>query len=182
MHPMTTEFPKVLDVVVIGAGQAGLALAYHLSGQGAESVVIDAAAEVGESWRNRWDSLRLFTPARYDGLPGMTFPGHDGDYPTKDMVADYLRDYAARFTLPIRLRCAVTRIEQVADEFIVHTSHGPLSTRQVVIATGPFQEPVVPRIAAGLPGDVAERVLIQAKQLCPFTKALSGAGITVEVG
>jgi putative flavoprotein involved in K+ transport len=154
---MTTTVPsQTFDVIVVGGGQAGLAVAYHLSRQDVDFLVLDAAAETGESWRTRWDSLRLFTPAEYDGLPGMPFPASDGDYPTKDLVADYLRDYAARFTLPIRLRCAVTRIEQVADGFIVHTSHGPLSTRQVVIATGPFQEPVVPRIAAGLPGDVVQ--------------------------
>ena len=77
-------------------------------------------------------------------------------YPTKDMVADYLRDYAAHFALPVRLRCAVTRVEQVAGGFVVHTSQGPFPTRQVVVATGPFQAPVVPRLAAGLSGDVVQ--------------------------
>lgn len=154
---MTTTVPsQTFDVIVVGGGQAGLAVAYHLSRQDVDFLVLDAGAETGESWRTRWDSLRLFTPAQYDGLPGMPFPAADGDYPNKDLVADYLRDYAARFALPIRLRCAVTRVEQVADGFILHTSHGPLSTRQVVIATGPFQEPVVPRIAADLPSDVTQ--------------------------
>lgn len=154
---MTTTVPsETFDVIVVGGGQAGLAVAYHLSRQGVDFLVLDAGAETGESWRTRWDSLRLFTPAQYDGLSGMPFPAPDGDYPSKDMVADYLRDYAARFEVPVRLRCAVTRIEQVADGFVIHTSQGPLSTHQVVIATGPFQQPVVPRVAAGLSGDVVQ--------------------------
>ena len=148
--------PQTSDVIVVGGGQAGLAVAYYLARQEADFVVLDAAAETGRSWRTRWDSLRLFTPAQYDGLPGMRFPAADGHYPTKDMVADYLRDYAAHFALPVRLRCAVTRVEQVAGGFVIHTSQGPLSTRQVVIATGPFQEPVVPRLSAGLSGDVVQ--------------------------
>ena len=152
----TTLPPQTSDVIVVGGGQAGLAVAYYLARQEADFRVLDAAAETGESWRTRWDSLRLFTPAQYDGLPGMQFPAADGDYPTKDMVADYLRDYAAHFALPVQLRCAVTCVEQVAGGFVIHTSQGLLSTRQVVIATGPFQEPVVPRLSAGLSGDVIQ--------------------------
>jgi len=154
---MTATLPsQTFDVIVVGGGQAGLAVAYHLSRQEADFMVLDAGAEVGESWRTRWESLRLFTPAEYDGLPGMRFPAADSDYPSKDQVADYLRDYVARFALPVRLGCAVTRVEQVADGFIVHTSQGPFSTRQVVVATGPFQEPVVPRVAAGLSDEMIQ--------------------------
>jgi putative flavoprotein involved in K+ transport len=154
---MTAPLPShALDVVVIGGGQAGLAVAYHLARQEADFIVLDAGAEIGESWRTRWDSLRLFTPAEHDALPGMRFPATDGDYPGKDEVADYLRDYAARFALPVRLQCLVTRVEPGPDVFVVHTSEGLLRTQQVVIATGPFTEPLVPGVAAGLSDDVVQ--------------------------
>ena len=154
---MTTSPPSpVLDVAVVGAGQAGLATAYHLSRQGAQFLVLDAGDEIGQAWRNRWDSLRLFTPAEYDSLPGMQFPAPSGDYPTKDMVADYLCEYAAHFALPVRLGCAVSRVEQVADGFVVHATHGAFAARQVVIATGPFQVPVVPGLAANLSEEVLQ--------------------------
>ncbi|MDN5750072.1 MAG: FAD-dependent oxidoreductase [Pseudonocardia sp.] len=93
----------VLDVAVIGGGQAGLAMAWHLRRHRLRFAVLDAAGEVGAAWRSRWDSLRLFTSARYDGLPGLPFPGAGDRYPTKDEVADYLRGYAAAFDLPVRL-------------------------------------------------------------------------------
>ena len=145
-----------LDVIVVGAGQAGLATAYHLSRLGARFLVVDSASEIGQSWRTRWESLRLFTPAQYDGLPGMRFPAPDGVYPTKDMVADYLSDYAAHFALPVRLGCGVSRLEQGANGFVVHTNQEPLSARQVVIATGPFQRPSIPSQAAGLSDGVVQ--------------------------
>jgi len=155
---MTTSVPsQTFDVIVVGAGQAGLAVGYHLARQGANFLVLDAAAEVGESWRTRWDSLHLFTAAEHDGLPGMPFPAADGTYPSKDMVADYLRAYATHFTLPVRLNCPVTHVEQGTDGFVIHTDDGPLTTRQVVIATGPFQDPVIPGVAAGLSIDVVQR-------------------------
>jgi putative flavoprotein involved in K+ transport len=152
----TTDSTEDLDVIVVGGGQAGLAIAYHLKRQGARFVVLDAGSDVGESWRNRWDSLRLFTPAQYNALPGMPFPAGDDEYPTKDMAAGFLRDYAVRFALPVRLECPVDRLEQVAGGFTVHAGHGPLRARQVVIATGPFQAPVVPSLAADLSGGVVQ--------------------------
>ena len=103
---------ELLDVVVVGGSQAGLAIAWHLAKQNLRSVVLDAAPELGDTWRCRWDSLRLFTPAQYDGLPGMPFPGPPDTYPGKDAVAGYLKAYAAAFDLPVRLNSPVTRLSQ----------------------------------------------------------------------
>ena len=151
------ERPEHVDVLVIGAGQAGLAVGWHLREQGITSfLLLDAGPEVGHVWRSRWDSLRLFTPAEYDALPGMPFPAPAGTYPTKDQVADYLRGYAAAFELPVRLNTRVTRLSRTGDTFVADTSTGPVTARQVVIATGPFQTPVIPRIAAGLAADVVQ--------------------------
>src|SRR6266498_744032 len=98
------------DTVVIGGGQAGLAVGYHLARRGQRFVILDANQRIGDPWRSRWESLRLFTPARYDGLPGMPFPAPAFSYPTKDQVADYLEAYAARFDLPVRSGVRVDRL------------------------------------------------------------------------
>jgi putative flavoprotein involved in K+ transport len=151
------ERPEHVEVLVIGAGQAGLAVGWHLREQGVRSLLLlDAGPEVGHVWRTRWDSLRLFTPAEYDGLPGMPFPAPSGTYPTKDQVADYLRGYAAAFKLPVCLSTRVTRLSKTGDTFVAETSTGRVTARQVVIATGPFQTPVIPGMAAGLAADVVQ--------------------------
>lgn len=139
-----------LDVLVVGAGQAGLAVAYHLRRARLRFLVIDAAVEIGASWRNRWDSLTLFTPSQYDGLPGMDFPAPADTYPTRTQVADYLRAYATRFDLPVQLDTPVTRLERHGDRFVAHTTRGLLRAHQVVVATGPFQTPTIPAIGTGL--------------------------------
>jgi putative flavoprotein involved in K+ transport len=135
-----------LDVLVIGAGQAGLALAWHLARRGVRYLVVDAAPEVGHSWRTRWDSLRLFTPAEYDGLPGARFPGEPDRYPTKDEVADYLASYAEEEGLLVLNDTRVTRLVRCDDGLAAHTTQGVLHARQVVVATGPFQAPFVPAV------------------------------------
>ncbi|WP_298515810.1 NAD(P)/FAD-dependent oxidoreductase [uncultured Nocardioides sp.] len=138
------------DVIVVGAGQAGLATAYHLRELGLRFLVVDSAPAVGHSWRTRWDSLRLFTPAEHDGLPGFPFPAPAGTHPTKDEVADYLAAYAERFALPVRLDTAVIRLEAATGGYVLHTADGPLRARQVVVAAGPFHQPVVPALARDL--------------------------------
>jgi putative flavoprotein involved in K+ transport len=155
---ISTRPADCLDVIVIGAGQAGLALGWHLTQQQARYVIVDGAPALGHSWRSRWDSLRLFSPAEYDSLPGMDFPAGPGTYPSKDQVADYLAEYAERFHLPVLLSHRVTRLtrDPETEVFTVHTGQGPLRARQVVVATGPFQKPHLPDLANGLDGQVTQ--------------------------
>jgi putative flavoprotein involved in K+ transport len=146
-----------LDVVVVGGSQAGLAMAWHLAQQGRRFVVLEAAPELGHTWRNRWDSLKLFTPAQYDALPGMAFPAPADTYPTKDPVADYLQAYAAAFDLPVRLHAKVTELSRLDDgSFEVRTADSTYRARQIVVATGPFQVPFVPPPAAKLDASVTQ--------------------------
>ena len=159
-HVPNTDPADALDVVVIGAGQSGLAIGWHLARQRRRFVIVDGAASLGHSWRSRWNSLRLFSPAQHDGLPGMRFPAPADSYPTKDEVADYLTTYAERFELPVLLGHRVTRLTHHPDEprarFAVHTEHGPLRARQVVVATGAFQQPRLPDLAARHDGRVVQ--------------------------
>jgi putative flavoprotein involved in K+ transport len=112
---------ELLDVVVIGGSQAGLAMAWHLARQHLRFVVLEAGPEPGHVWRSRWDSLTLFTPVQYDALPGMPFPGPPDTYPTKEQVADYLNAYAAEFDLPVRLNARVTALIRTAEGFEART-------------------------------------------------------------
>jgi putative flavoprotein involved in K+ transport len=139
-----------LDVVVVGGSQSGLAMAWHLQRQGLDFVVLEAGPEVGYVWRSRWDTLKLFTPAQYDALPGLAFPAPADTYPTKDPVADYLQAYADTFDLPVRVNARVTRLSRTDDGFEVQTAEEIYRARQVVVATGPFQVPFVPPPAAKL--------------------------------
>jgi putative flavoprotein involved in K+ transport len=142
------------DVIVVGAGQAGLAVGYHLRQQGRRFLLVDAGPRVGHAWRSRYDSLRLFTPAAYSGLPGLPFPAPADDYPTKDEVAAYLEAYAARFDLPVRSGEPVTALEPDGAGYRVTTPRGAYTADQVVVAAGPFQQPFVPPSAAGFGADV----------------------------
>src|SRR4051812_15058730 len=147
--PISTGDRDTLDVLVIGAGQAGLALGHHLARRGADFLLLDAGPEIGSSWRSRWDSLRLFSPARYDSLPGLPFPAPADSHPGKDDVADYLAAYARHFDLPVRLNSPALRLHRDDDGvFAVATPTGTLRARQVVVATGPFQPPRIPAVAS----------------------------------
>ena len=144
-----------LDVLVIGGGQAGLAMGYHLAQRGLRFQIVDAGPEIGHAWRSRWDSLRLFTSGRYDNLPGRPFPAAADAYPGKDDVADYLAAYAAEFELPVRLDTTVTSLVRAADgSYLVKAGADAVEATQVVVATGAFQQPFTPPVAAALPPDV----------------------------
>ena len=147
---------ELLDVVVIGGSQAGLAMAWHLARRHLRFVVLEAGPEPGHTWRSRWDSLTLFTPAQYAALPGMPFPGSPDTYPTKEQVAGYLNAYAAEFNLPVRLNARVTALIRTAEGFEARTDDGVFRARQVVVATGPFQAPYVPPTAQRLDGSVTQ--------------------------
>jgi len=144
---MSTTLTKRHDVVVVGGGQAGLAIGYHLAKQGKDFTILETASEAGAVWRKRWDSLKLFTSARYDGLPGMDFPGDPDRYPTRDEVADYLAAYARRFDLPVELDSRVCAVRRQDGGYRVELDDRAYEARQVVIATGPFQTPVAPPVA-----------------------------------
>lgn len=144
--------PEHFDVLVIGGGQAGLAAGYHLSKAGLNYVIVDDGARVGDAWRRRWDSLRLFTPARIDGLPGAPFPAPPGATVTKDEAADYLESYAKRFGLPVRLYVRVRSLDRDGDAFVTDAG---LSADNVVVATGSYGTPRIPSFASELdPGIV----------------------------
>jgi putative flavoprotein involved in K+ transport len=148
----------MLDVAIVGGGQAGLAIGYHLRTRGLSFEILDAGDNVGHVWRCRWDSLRLFTPAQYDSLPGLAFPAAPDTYPTKDQVADYLRSYAETFDLPVRLNTRVTTLRRDLDHdgYLLATDTDTIRARTVVVATGPFQTPFIPPASAGLAGNVTQ--------------------------
>jgi putative flavoprotein involved in K+ transport len=133
-----------LDVIVVGGSQAGLAIGYHLARSGARFAILDAGADIGHAWRSRWDSLKLFTPAQYSGLPGMAFPAPNDTYPSKDDVGSYLTSYASRFDLPVKLNAMVTSLTRDGDKYLARTADDAFSAGQVVVATGPFQTPFIP--------------------------------------
>ena len=138
------------ETVIIGGGQAGLATAYHLARRERPFVLLEANARVGDSWRTRWSSLRLFTPARYSGLPGWRFPAPGGSYPTKDDVGDYLEAYPRRFDLPVRTGVRVDRLAREGSRYVVTAGSQRFVADQVVVASGAFHQPMIPAFAAEL--------------------------------
>ncbi len=148
MTNQTSE--QYFDTVVIGGGQAGLAMGYYLARQDRDFVILDAGGRVGEAWRNRWDSLRLFTPAFHNGLPGMPFPAPGSYFPTKDETADYLETYARKFDLPVRLGRHVHSLSRHDDGYLISAGYERYAAEHVVVATGPYQHPKIPGFAAGL--------------------------------
>jgi putative flavoprotein involved in K+ transport len=154
--PSDSTMPQCREVVVIGGGQAGLAIGYFLAQQGRDFTILEAAAEPAAAWRERWDSLKLFTSARYSRLPGLAFPGDPDRYPSRDEVVDYLTGYAEHFDLPVELNSRVRSVSKADGRYLVALDDRTYEADQVVVATGPFQVPFVPALAEGLYGEVLQ--------------------------
>jgi putative flavoprotein involved in K+ transport len=155
------HLPESIDTVVVGAGQAGLATGYHHRRRGIDHVILDENDRVGAAWRNRWDSLRLFTPAKYSALPGMVPPGAPQSVPEKDDLADYLERYATQFDLPIRTGVAVQRVGACDGRYVVECRTGDhdgvaILADQVVVATGAFHHPRLPAFASELDDEIVQ--------------------------
>jgi putative flavoprotein involved in K+ transport len=144
------------EVIVVGGGQAGLAVGYFLTQQGRDFTILEAADEPAAPWRERWDSLKLFTPVRYSSLPGLAFPGNPDSYPGRDDVVAYLTEYARHFALPVVLGSRVRAIRPAEGQYLVELDERSYTADQVVVATGPFQLPFVPPIADHLGQDVLQ--------------------------
>jgi putative flavoprotein involved in K+ transport len=168
-----------IDTLVVGAGQAGLSMGYHLKRRGVPHVILDANARIGDQWRRRWDSLRLFTPAQYDGLDGRPFPAPAHYCPTKDEMADYLEDYARHFELPVLSNTRVERLSKQGDGFLVVAGGRRFEAAHVVIAMANHQKPRVPAFAPELdPGivQIHSSEYRNPSQLQPGPVLIAGAG------
>ena len=170
---------EAIETVVIGGGQAGLSVGYHLARRGAPFVILDAHRRVGDAWRKRWDSLRLFSPARFDGLDGMPFPAVPYTVPTKDQMANYLEAYADRFRLPVRSGVRVDRLARDGDAFLIEAGPHRLRAAQVVVAMANFQVARVPDFAPELREDIVQlhsSGYLNPGQLRPGGVLVVGAG------
>jgi putative flavoprotein involved in K+ transport len=171
-----------VEVAVIGAGQAGLAMGYFLRRQGRRFMILERAGSIGSAWRERWESLTLFTPRRYSALPGLPFPGDPDGYPTRDEVIAYLERYAETFQLPIEPNSEVEKIELGDDgRFRLGLNDRVITADQVVVATGPFQTPFVPKLADQLADDVFQTHAVgyrRPDEVPPGTVLVAGGGNT----
>ena len=144
----------MLDIIVIGAGQAGLSMGYYLQQGGYNFVILDGEKRIGDTWRNRYDSLILFTPKSYSSLPGMRLEGDKNALPTKDEIADYLEVYAKRFLLPVKMETTVHKVQKINSTFEVTTDKEIFHAKHVIIASGAFQKPSIPSISQSLSQEV----------------------------
>jgi putative flavoprotein involved in K+ transport len=168
-----------IETVVIGAGQAGLSVGYHLKRLGLPFVILEGSARVGDQWRRRWDSLRLFTPARFDGLDGMPMPRPGDDFITKDQMADYLEAYAVRFELPVRTGVRVEHLTREGERFVLTAGGRRIEADQVVVAMANYQQPKLPAFAGKLEPAIVQlhsREYKNPSQLRPGRVLIVGAG------
>jgi putative flavoprotein involved in K+ transport len=147
---LTRDDGERFDVIVIGGGQAGLSVGHHLARLGVSFVILDAHPRLGDSWRARWDSLRLFTPARFNALDGMPFPAPPHSFPTKDEMGDYLESYAAHFRLPVRTGTRVEHLSREGERYVVLAGEKRFESPHVVVAMSSYQRPRVPAFASEL--------------------------------
>jgi putative flavoprotein involved in K+ transport len=153
--PESQALPRTdVEVAVVGAGQTGLAIGHLLKRRGRQFVILERAGQIAPAWRERWESLKLFTPRRYSALPGLPFPGDPEGYPTRDEVIDYLERYAETFDLPIELNSEVRQLRAEDGRFVLQVNGAERTADQVVVATGPFQTPYVPELAEQLDPDL----------------------------
>ena len=143
-----------VEVAVVGGGQAGLAMAYYLREQGRRFVILERGDSIAPAWRERWDSLTLFTPRRYSALPGVVLPGDPDGYPTREEVISYIERYADTFERSIELNSDVRRLSEEGSRFVLTIDGRTITADQVVVSTGPFQTPYVPNLAEKLDSDV----------------------------
>jgi putative flavoprotein involved in K+ transport len=192
IRPLDGDPAEHFDVIVIGGGQAGLAMGYCLSRTGVRYVILDDRERTGDSWRSRWESLRLFTPARYDTLPGMRFPASPGTFPTRDQMADYLEAYATRFDLPIHHGVRVDGLWPAGDGesgFVVTAGGRRYTAPEVVVATGAFAYPRIPVLAGHIgpsirqvsAGEYSTPAMLQDGAVLVVGAGNSGAEIAMEV-
>ena len=168
-----------VNTVIVGGGQSGLSVGYHLAKEGVPFVILDASQRIGDAWRNRWDSLRLFTPARYDGLDGMRFPAPRGTFPTKDAMGDFLEAYARHFDLPVRSGARVDDLTKHNGTFEIKAGDTTYAADSVVVAMANYQQPRTPPFARELDGGIRQlhsSDYVDPGQLQPGGVLIVGAG------
>jgi len=186
---MTAHEREYVETLVIGGGQAGLAMGYHLSRRGLPFKIVDANERIGDAWRNRWDSLRLFTPNRLNGLPGMRFPGYHWGFPSKNEMADYLESYARKFDLEVETGVRVERLTRDGDRFVATARDRRFEADNVVAAMSSWQRPRVPDLASELDprivqfhvADYKSPAQLQEGSVLVVGAGNSGAEVAIEV-
>lgn len=190
MMSSTPQAAEHIETVIIGAGQGGLAVGQQLAERGRPFVILDALERIGDNWRRHYDSLRLYSAACMDGLPGMDFPAERYHYPTRDEVADFLEAYAAKFELPVRSGARVHEVAPDGDGYLVTTAEGHrIGAANVVVATGTFGRPYTPPFAADLDPAIVQLhssqyrspADLQPGSVLVVGAAHSGADIALEV-
>jgi putative flavoprotein involved in K+ transport len=179
-----------IDTIVIGGGQAGLCVGYHLTRRELPFLILDANRRIGDAWRNRWDSLRLYTPGRYDALPGMRFPARSDEFPTKDEMAAYMESYAQHFRLPVQTGVKVDRLCRDGNRFVMTAGERRFQSEHVVVAMANYQTPRLPAFATNI--DPSIRQLhsrdyrnpsqLQKGEVLVVGVGNSGADISIDVG